>query len=148
MFRRGLGNRCITGLEVCRRWGYQRHPHAGVVKLVDARDSKSRSARSVGSTPTTRTTGLSQRAGPYSALTYLPFGPGLDPGLSKPALCGRWRRLRRGTLRQAQGERGGVPAQTLRLGQFQRLADLEPHGFGGIQLLRNLGVLLRQIGGR
>jgi hypothetical protein len=28
---------------------------AGVVKLVDARDSKSRSARSVGSSPTTRT---------------------------------------------------------------------------------------------
>ena len=32
------------------------NPHAGVVELVDAPDSKFGSARSVGSSPTTRTT--------------------------------------------------------------------------------------------
>ncbi len=37
------------------------HDDAGVVKLVDARDSKSRSARSVGSSPTTRTILLRSR---------------------------------------------------------------------------------------
>lgn len=36
-------------------FGPMASPCAGVVKLVDARDSKSRSARSVGSIPTTRT---------------------------------------------------------------------------------------------
>ena len=36
-------------------WG-RSHCRAGVVKLVDAPDSKSGSARSVGSIPTTRTT--------------------------------------------------------------------------------------------
>lgn len=37
---------------------------AGVVKLVDAPDSKSGSARSVGSIPTTRTTGIPDIADP------------------------------------------------------------------------------------
>ena len=36
----------------------RRTSRAGVVKLVDAPDSKSGSARSVGSIPTTRTTGI------------------------------------------------------------------------------------------
>ena len=43
-----IGVACLDG-------GAIGHHNAGVVELVDARDSKSRSARSVGSIPTART---------------------------------------------------------------------------------------------
>ena len=44
--------------------------HAGVVKLVDAPDSKSGSARSVGSIPTARTTILAHALSLYDLAHY------------------------------------------------------------------------------
>lgn len=44
-------------VQACSRdLKHNRQPNAGVVELVDAPDSKSGSERSVGSSPTTRTT--------------------------------------------------------------------------------------------
>ena len=51
----GIGRGSQTGLKCARSHIGAKRLDAGVVELVDAPDSKSGSARSVGSTPTTRT---------------------------------------------------------------------------------------------
>ncbi len=84
-------------------------PHAGVVELVDAPDSKSGSARSAGSTPATRTTKYeAARSNPASRLTATLAG---GSGLAAP-------------MHMANAG-PGVVANTLPLPQASALAKAE-----------------------